>query len=92
DSLETVQTEVFEAYKDYLALYWQMVEQAEPLTEPEDIERIVKAQKDYDQYSADRDPAHGLFSSYFGSEWAERFLYEFLFENAMPLAVSPSQK
>ncbi|NEO69139.1 15,16-dihydrobiliverdin:ferredoxin oxidoreductase [Moorena sp. SIO3H5] len=91
DSLETVKTEVFEAYKDYLALYWQMVEQAEPLTEPEDIERIVKAQKDYDQYSADRDPAHGLFSSYFGPEWSEQFLYEFLFENAMPLAVSQSQ-
>jgi 15,16-dihydrobiliverdin:ferredoxin oxidoreductase len=46
----------------------------------------VKAQKDYDQYSADRDPASGLFSSYFGHEWAERFLYEFLFEDAMPLA------
>ncbi|NEP01788.1 MAG: 15,16-dihydrobiliverdin:ferredoxin oxidoreductase [Symploca sp. SIO2E9] len=89
---ETVQTGLFEAYKDYLDLYWQMLEQAVPLTNQEDIERIVKAQKDYDQYSADRDPASGLFSSYFGHEWSERFLYEFLFEDAKPLAVSQSKK
>ncbi|MGH7999985.1 MAG: 15,16-dihydrobiliverdin:ferredoxin oxidoreductase [Brasilonema sp.] len=85
---ETVATRLFEAFKDYLNLYWQMLEEAEPLTDPEDIARIVKAQKDYDQYSADRDPASGLFSSYFGHEWAERFLYEFLFEDAVPLAAT----
>ncbi|NEO33639.1 MAG: 15,16-dihydrobiliverdin:ferredoxin oxidoreductase [Symploca sp. SIO3C6] len=89
---ETVKTRLFEAYKDYLNLYWQMLEQAEPLTDQEDIAGIVKAQKDYDQYSADRDPASGLFSSYFGHEWSERFLYEFLFEDAKPLAVSQSKR
>jgi 15,16-dihydrobiliverdin:ferredoxin oxidoreductase len=89
---ETVKTRVFEAFQDYLNLYWQMVDDAEPLTEPEDVQRIVKAQKDYDQYSADRDPASGLFSSYFGHEWAERFLHGFLFEDAVPLAVGASKK
>ncbi len=89
---ETVKTRVFEAFKDYLNLYWQMVDDAEPLTEPKDVQRIVKAQKDYDQYSADRDPASGLFSSYFGHEWAERFLYGFLFEDAVPLAVGAGKK
>ncbi len=89
---ETVATRVFSAYKDYLNLYWEMLDRAEPLTDPEDIQRIVKAQKDYDQYSADRDPASGLFSSYFGHEWAERFLYEFLFEDAVPLAVSTGRR
>lgn len=82
---ETVRTRVFEAFKDYLNLYWTMLDQAEPLSDPRDIQRIVKAQKDYDQYSADRDPASGLFSSYFGHEWSERFLYGFLFEDAVPL-------
>ena len=87
---ETVSTRVFAAFKDYLDFYWDMLESAEPLTDPSDIQRIVKAQKDYDQYSAERDPAHGLFSSYFGGEWANRFLYEFLFEDAQPLAVAHS--
>ncbi|MBW4552246.1 MAG: 15,16-dihydrobiliverdin:ferredoxin oxidoreductase [Aphanocapsa sp. GSE-SYN-MK-11-07L] len=85
---ETVKTRVLEAFKDYLNLYWQMLAEAQPLTDSADIQRIVQAQKDYDQYSADRDPASGLFSSYFGHEWAERFLYEFLFEDAMPLAAA----
>lgn len=90
--VETVETRLFAAFKDYLNLYWQLLDAATPLTDPEDIQRIVKAQKDYDQYSAERDPASGLFSSYFGHEWSERFLYEFLFEDAMPLAVSAGKK
>lgn len=89
---ETVVKRLFPAYKEYIKLYWQLLEQAEPLTDPENIQQIVKAQRDYDQYSADRDPASGLFSSYFGHEWAEQFLYEFLFEDAVPLAVSSGRK
>lgn len=87
---ETVVNKLFPAYQEYVQLYWQLLETAEPLTNPEDIARIVKAQRDYDQYSAERDPAHGLFSSYFGTQWAEKFLYEFLFEDALPLAVAPN--
>jgi 15,16-dihydrobiliverdin:ferredoxin oxidoreductase len=86
--LESIQNRLFPAYQKYLQLYWQLLEQAEPLSTPEEIERIFQAQRDYDQYSAERDPAHGLFSSYFGHEWANRFLYEFLFEDAVPLAVA----
>ena len=89
---QTVSTQVFAAFQDYLSLYWEMLAQAEPLTVSGDIERIVKAQKDYDQYSAERDPASGLFSSYFGHEWSERFLYEFLFEDAVPLAVNMGKR
>lgn len=84
---ETVDSRLFPAYCEYLALYWQLLASAKPLEDPDAIDRIVKAQEDYDQYSADRDPAHGMFSSYFGHEWAERFLYEFLFEDAVPLAI-----
>jgi len=85
---DVIPTRVFEAFSAYLNLYWDMVANATPLTDPEDIARVVKAQKDYDQYSADRDPAHGLFSSHFGTEWANRFLFEFLFEEAKPLVVT----
>ena len=33
----------------------------------------------YDIYSADKDPAHGLFSGFFGKEWSDKYLKEFLF-------------
>ena len=85
---DSIQQRLFPAYKEYLNLYWQLIEQAQPLSNPDDIAKIVQAQKDYDQYSAERDPAHGLFSSYFGNEWANRFLHEFLFEDSVPLVVT----
>lgn len=84
----TVQTRVLEAFKDYLQLYWQMLDDAELLTDPAAVQRVAQAQQDYDQYSAERDPASGLFSSYFGHDWSERFLHEFLFEDAVPLAAA----
>ena len=89
---DTVVKRLFPAYQEYVQLYWQMLDKAEILSDPEDIQRIVKAQQDYDQYSAERDPAHGLFSSYFGAEWAEKFLYDFLFEDASPLAVASTRR
>lgn len=89
---ETVVNRLFPAYEEYINLYFQLLEKATPSSDPEDMQRIVKAQKDYDQYSADRDPASGLFSSYFGHEWSERFLYEFLFEDAVPLATSAAKR
>ena len=85
---ETVKTRVLEAFKDYLHLYWQLLDAAVPNWNDDAIARIRQAQKDYDQYSAERDPASGLFSSYFGHDWSERFLHEFLFEDSVPLAVA----
>lgn len=84
----TVRGKVFSAYQDYIHLYWELLQNSQPLSDSKRIQEVIKAQKAYDQYSADRDPASGLFSSYFGHEWAERFLYEFLFEDAVPLAVA----
>ncbi|MCA1904170.1 MAG: dihydrobiliverdin:ferredoxin oxidoreductase [Cyanobacteria bacterium M5B4] len=80
---ETISTRVFQAFQDYLSLYWDLLDRATVVADPQ---VIIQAQQNYDQYSADRDPASGLFSSYFGHEWAERFLYEFLFEDAKSLA------
>lgn len=79
---DTVINRLFPAYKEYIELYLQLLERAEARTEPEAIERVIQAQKDYDIYSANRDPASGLFSSYFGHEWSEEFLHGFLFEDS----------
>ena len=60
---ETVKNRFFQAYKDYISLYWEMLEKAKIIQTKGEIQKIVKAQKDYDQYSAERDPASGLFLS-----------------------------
>lgn len=85
---ETAQTQGFDAFKRYLELYWHLLEEATPLTQATAIQRVKAAQRDYDQYSADRDPASGMFSRYFGHEWAEQFLYGFLYEEAVPLTAA----
>lgn len=43
---------------------------------------VIKGQKDHDVYMASRDPAHALFAKNFGSDWADTFLYDFLFDLA----------
>lgn len=40
---------------------------------------IIERQTEYDTYSAERDPATGLFAAMFGKEWAEDFVHDFLF-------------
>jgi 15,16-dihydrobiliverdin:ferredoxin oxidoreductase len=46
---------------------------------PETAELVRERQKQYDIYSADHDPATGMFGALFGKEWAEEFVYGHLF-------------
>ena len=45
-------------------------------------DEVMQLHTNYDAYSAERDPAHGLFTSHFGKQWSDRFLCEFLFPEA----------
>lgn len=70
------------AFTAFLASYWSMHDAAgsSQLSESE----VSRLQNAYDIYSAERDPAHGLFTSHFGKEWSDRFLHEFLFPASQP--------
>jgi len=85
ESSEPVMEQLYPAFKEYLDMYLDMMENATPATDEATIQANMQLQKDYDQYSAERDPAVGLFSTYFGAEWAERFTHEFLFEESVPV-------
>jgi 15,16-dihydrobiliverdin:ferredoxin oxidoreductase len=90
DNATPVATQLFPAFKEYLCGYVAMIKAAQPNTDRTVVARVSKLQDDYDQYSAERDPAVGLFSTYWGEEWAEMFTHEFLFSAAIPL--TPEQK
>lgn len=83
---ETVETRVFEAFKDYLQAYLDFVAQAEPITNPEQLEAILAAQKSYINYRAAKDPARGMFTRIYGSEWTEEYIHGFLFDLERKLA------
>ncbi len=67
-----------QAFDAFLDAYWTMHDTAQGASTlpPPEVERL---QDEYDVYSAERDPAHGLFTSHFGKDWSDRFLHEFLF-------------
>lgn len=89
DDSGPVKSQLFPAFKEYLRDYIAMLKREEPNPDPVAQQRVRDLHKDYDQYSAERDPAVGLFSTYWGKEWAENFTYGFLFSDATP---SPSEK
>ncbi len=76
---ESAQDSLFNAFVAFLDLYWDINEKANEMPSEIEPEEVKRLQIEYDKYSAERDPAHGLFTSYFGKDWSNRFLREFLF-------------
>lgn len=77
---ETVETHVFEAFKDYLNHYIDFVKQAEPVTDSETLEKIKESQLAYLRYRAEKDPARGMFLRFYGEDWTEEYIHGFLFD------------
>ncbi len=77
---EAVETHVFGAFKEYLNAYLDFCDRAEPVTEPLDLEAIEQAQLRYLRYRAEKDPARGMFTRFYGPEWTEEYIHGFLFD------------
>ena len=67
------------AFNAFLNCYWALHQQSSAAQSLIPATEVRQLQIAYDIYSAERDPAHGLFKSHFGKEWADNFLHEFLF-------------
>lgn len=77
DDENIVQEDLFPAFKSYVQTHLDLVRSTE--ANPEDMEHVLERQKEYDNYSAERDPATGLFTAMYGAEWAGDFVHDFLF-------------
>lgn len=77
DDENVVHDELFPAFKQYVKLHTDLIKE----TDADESERgaILEKQRAYDTYSAERDPATGLFAAMFGKEWADDFVFNFLF-------------
>ncbi|MGF1540430.1 MAG: phycoerythrobilin:ferredoxin oxidoreductase [Pleurocapsa sp.] len=87
EATETVETKVFAAFKDYLHAYINFVEQAEVITEKAQLDAILMAHKRYADYRATKDPARGMLTRLYGSEWTEEYIHGFLFDLDRKLAL-----
>jgi phycoerythrobilin:ferredoxin oxidoreductase len=63
-----------------LRIYLDFVEQAEPIHDPHELAAIEQAQLRYLRYRAEKDPARGMFTRFYGPEWTEEYIHGFLFD------------
>lgn len=84
---KVVETHVFAAFKDYLQAYLDFVDQAEPIAHPSALKEIEQAQLRYIRYRAEKDPARGMFTRFYGTEWTEEYIHGFLFDLERKLAI-----
>ena len=75
-----VETHVFDAFKEYLHAYIGFVNQAEPVTDEAQLQEIEAAQLRYLRYRAEKDPARGMLTRFYGPEWTEEYIHGFLFD------------
>ena len=77
DGERGVEDVLLPAFGEYLEAYVASVDACAVDAGAADAARDRQA--DYDSFNAARDPAHGLFTSYFGAEWADDYVHDFLF-------------
>eukprot|EP00617_Octactis_speculum_P023913 CAMPEP_0185765514 /NCGR_PEP_ID=MMETSP1174-20130828/30481_1 /TAXON_ID=35687 /ORGANISM="Dictyocha speculum, Strain CCMP1381" /LENGTH=251 /DNA_ID=CAMNT_0028448693 /DNA_START=167 /DNA_END=922 /DNA_ORIENTATION=+ len=76
-STEEIKNTVLPAFQEYVGAYVDLIGDMTP--DHTSCEAVRSHQCEYDQYNSERDPAHGLFTSYFGEPWANDFVHDFLF-------------
>ena len=66
-------------FNEFLDCYWNLHKNIGHNILDLDFDKIKQLHINYDKYSAEKDPAHGLFASFFGKKWSDYFFKEFLF-------------
>ncbi len=76
---ELIDRVVSQAFQDYLNLYLELVEEAEAVEEQRSTQ-LLAGQKRYTNYRAEKDPARGMLTRFYGSEWTESYIHDVLFD------------
>jgi len=74
-----IQAVIRPAFEEYLNLYLSLVEEAEPVDDAR-ADLLLGGQKRYTAYRAEKDPARGMLSRFYGSEWTEAYIHNVLFD------------
>lgn len=76
---EVVEKDLLPAFQRYVETHVDLLSNTVPDESALGARRVLERHASYDTYSAERDPATGLFAAMFGKEWADDFVYDFLF-------------
>jgi phycoerythrobilin:ferredoxin oxidoreductase len=75
-----LETHVFDAFKDYLHAYLDILDAAQPVTSSAQLAAIAESQLAYAQYRAEKDPARGMLTRFYGEEWCHTYIQTCLFD------------
>ena len=84
-----ISEELFPAFTEYVETHLKLIRDTP--ANPAGVDQVLKRQEAYDTYSAERDPATGLFCAMFGNEWAHDYVHGFLFSLSKRKADSASK-
>ena len=73
-----VDEELFPAFERSMQAHLKML-RALP-SDDDNAKHVLSGQASYDSYSSVRDPAMTLFTKMFGEDWANSYVYDFLFD------------
>ncbi|CAM9624344.1 unnamed protein product [Chrysoparadoxa australica] len=79
ESSDTLQQQVFPALLEYLDLYLGLVPGAEEEKSDGMRAALERGHLQYCEYRRVNDPARGMLTKYFGSEWTEALIHDVLF-------------
>ncbi|CAK9198421.1 unnamed protein product [Sphagnum troendelagicum] len=82
---EDIQNKVFPAFQDYLEAWLQMVDIAQPTTNPEQISKNQEAHHRYLMWRATKDPGRNMLARLYGEQLCERYISEFMFNGVNTL-------
>ena len=78
DSEKMVFEDLLPAWQQYVKTHVRLTKSTKPF-ESSKVPQVLERQAAYDNYSAIRDPAHGLLAKSFGQDWADDYVYDILF-------------
>lgn len=76
---ELIATVVRPAFQEYLNLYLELASEAQPVSDNR-RESLLAGQRRYTDYRAEKDPARGMLTRFYGSEWTEDYIHTVLFD------------
>ena len=67
------------AFSEYLSLYLDLVQNAREVSLARSSQ-LLEGQKSYMRFRAEKDPARGMLTRFFGREWTEGYIHDVLFD------------
>ena len=68
-----IETVIRSAYQEYLELYLNLVDEAKPVSDAR-AASLLAGQHRYTTYRAEKDPARGMLTRFYGADWTEAYI------------------